>query len=140
MILRRYVSFFTSSLPINRPKRSQILNPLTHGWLSDPYFKVLWEGCKAKFCDFFFIGASATKRFARSRIFRYGCLKIILSKTQKAREGGAKGLNLQRTYGFDVTPFELFLNKILTFSIFFIYLNPISFKILIESGFKSKWY
>ena len=45
------------------------INPLTHGRFSDPYF----------------IGASATKRFARSRIFRYKCLQIFLSKRQKAR-------------------------------------------------------
>ena len=35
------------------------INPLTHWRFSDPYLK----------------GASATKRFARSRIFRCGCLK-----------------------------------------------------------------
>ena len=29
------------------------------------------------------MGASSTKRFARSSIFRYGCLGIILSKSQK---------------------------------------------------------
>jgi len=47
------------------------------------------RGVNINFLIFFFIGASASKRFARSRIFRYGCLKIILSKRQKAREGGA---------------------------------------------------
>ena len=36
---------------------------------------------------FFFIGASATKRFAGSRIFTYGCLMIFLSNRQKEREG-----------------------------------------------------
>ena len=36
------------------------------------------------------IGASATKRFVRSRIFRYGCLKIILSNRQKKSEGLSK--------------------------------------------------
>ena len=51
----------------------------------NPYFKVLWEGGKTKFLDFFFIGASATKRLARSRIFRYGCLMIIWSNRQKER-------------------------------------------------------
>ena len=40
------------------------------------------RGGKTKFLDFFFIEASATKRFARSRIFRYGCLMIILSNRQ----------------------------------------------------------
>ena len=40
---------------------------------------------------FFFIGTSATKRFAiaRSRIFRYGLSHDILSKRQRKREGGA---------------------------------------------------
>ena len=50
---------------------SNSLNPLIHGRFSDPYFKVLWEGGKTKFLDFFFIGASATKRFARSRILLF---------------------------------------------------------------------
>ena len=63
-------------------------NPLTHGRFSDPHFKVLWEGGKTKFLDFFFIGASATKRFARSRIFRHGCLMIILSKGKKKGKVG----------------------------------------------------
>ena len=54
-----------------------------HGRFSDPYFKVLWQGGKTKFLDFFFIGASATKRFARSRIFKYGCLMIFLSNREK---------------------------------------------------------
>ena len=40
---------------------------------------------KLNFLIFFFIGASATKRFAMSRIFRYGCLMIILSNRQKKR-------------------------------------------------------
>ena len=37
---------------------------------------------------FFFIGASATKSFAGSRIFRYGLPKDILSKVQKTKGGG----------------------------------------------------
>ena len=40
----------------------------------------------------FFIGASAIKSFVRSRIFRYGWPKDILSKGQKTREGGGGGL------------------------------------------------
>ena len=63
-------------------------NPLTHGQFSETYFNVLWEGGKTKFLDFFFIAAFATKRFARSRILRYGCLMIILRKRQKERGGG----------------------------------------------------
>jgi len=38
---------------------------------------------------FFFIGTSATKRSARSRICRYGWPQDILSKKQIKREGGA---------------------------------------------------
>ena len=45
------------------------------------------KGVKLHFM-IFFIGASATKRFARSRINRYWCLMIILSNRQKEREGG----------------------------------------------------
>ena len=67
----------------------KLFNPLIHGRFSNP-FKVLGEGGKTKFLDLFiFIGASATKRFARSRIFRYGCFMIFLSNRQKEREGGA---------------------------------------------------
>ena len=41
-----------------------------------------------KFLDFIFIGTSATKRFARSRSFRYGLSDDILSKgKEKGREG-----------------------------------------------------
>ena len=76
----------TSPYELTEPPPGK-LNPLTHGRFSDPYFKVLSEGDKTKFLDFLFIGASATKWFARSRIFKYGCLKIILSIRQKAREG-----------------------------------------------------
>ena len=39
-------------------------------------------------CIFFFIGASATKCFEKSRIFRYGLPKDILSKGQKTKAGG----------------------------------------------------
>ena len=38
---------------------------------------------------FVFIGESATKRFAGSRIFRYGLPQDILSERQRKREGGA---------------------------------------------------
>ena len=64
-----------------------------------PIFRSALREDKTKFLDFFFIGASATKRFARSRFFRYGCLMIILSNRQKERGGGVqrtpcfKGLN-----------------------------------------------
>jgi len=53
------------------------------------------RGVKLFFFFFYFIGAFATKRFARSRIFRYGCLMIILSNRQKEREGGrVSGLHI----------------------------------------------
>ena len=53
-----------------------------------PIFQSALRWGKTKFVVFF-KGASATKRLTRSRIFRYGCLKIILSKRQKTSEGGA---------------------------------------------------
>ena len=84
---RRYGIFQETSKNFHMKKLD--FNPLTQGRFSDPYFKVLWEGGKTKFLDFFFIRASATKRFARSRIFKYGCLVIILRNRQKEREGGS---------------------------------------------------
>ena len=56
-------------------------------WFLDRYFKLLWERVKQNFLIYFIIGASETTRFARLRIFRYGCLMIILSNRQKEREG-----------------------------------------------------
>ena len=47
------------------------------------------EGEGDQIFRFFFIGKSATKKFARSRIFRYGLFNVILSKRQRKREGGA---------------------------------------------------
>ena len=49
------------------------------------------RGVELNFLDFFLKWASATKRFARSRIFRYGCLMIILSNRQKERLKGLRG-------------------------------------------------
>ena len=66
-------------------KQNYLFNPLGHGRFSNPYFKVLREGGKTKFLDFF-IGASATKRFARSRIFKYGLPPDILSKRQSRQD------------------------------------------------------
>ena len=43
--------------------------------------------CSERGVKLYFIGASATNRFTRSRVLRYGCLKIILRKRQKEREG-----------------------------------------------------
>ena len=45
-------------------------------------------GGKTILSDFFHMGIG-NKRFARSRMFRYGFLNLILSKRQKTREGGA---------------------------------------------------
>ena len=47
------------------------------------------EGKGDKFFFLFFIRTSATKRFAGSRIFRYGLPQDILSKRKRKREGGA---------------------------------------------------
>ena len=60
-----------------------LLNPLIHGLFPDQCFKVLWEGVTL---FFFFIGAYATRSFARSNIFRYGVPKDILSTGQKTKE------------------------------------------------------
>ena len=56
-----------------------------------PIFKSALRGGKSKFFDFFFIGASATKKFAKSNIFRYGLPLDILSKRQKTT--WIRGLN-----------------------------------------------
>ena len=36
-----------------KKRKKENLNPLNHGRFSDPYLKVLWEGGKNKFLDFF---------------------------------------------------------------------------------------
>ena len=56
-------------------------------WFLEPYFKVLWEGVNLNF--FIVFKRSAKKCFERSRIFRYGLPKDILSKMQKSKAGGA---------------------------------------------------
>ena len=67
----------------------KVSNPLMHGRISDSYFKMLWGGLKL-FFSFFLMSESATNSCERSRIFRYGLFKDILSKGQKttAVEGG----------------------------------------------------
>ena len=71
-------------------KKNKPVNLFGHGRFSDPYFKVLWEGVKPNLLTLFFIGASAIKSFVRSRIFRYGLPKDILSKGQKNKGGGGR--------------------------------------------------
>ena len=44
-----------------------------------PNFKVLWEGGKTKFLEFFFHRGIRNKGFARSKIFRYGSHGFSLS-------------------------------------------------------------
>ena len=51
-------------------------------------FQIALRGGKPKVLDFFFMGASATKSLARSRIFRYGLRNDILSTGQKSKKGG----------------------------------------------------
>ena len=58
--------------------------PSDHERFLDPYFKVIWERVKLFLCVFL-IRASATKCFARSRNFKYGLTKDILSKGQKTK-------------------------------------------------------
>ena len=60
-----------------------LLNTLT-------LFQSALRGGHTNFVDFFFIGASVTKRFVRSRIFRYGVPKDILIKGQKTKLDGKK--------------------------------------------------
>jgi len=52
-----------------------------------PKFQSALREGKTKFLIYFLIGVSATKSFARSRIFRYGLPKDILSKGQRTKEG-----------------------------------------------------
>ena len=65
------------------------LNPLKQGRFLDRFSKCSERGKNYFFYLFFFIWASATKRIAKSIIFRYWLPQDILSKRQKAREGGA---------------------------------------------------
>ena len=56
---------------------------------------------------FLFIGAFATKRFARSRIFRFGLHQDILSKRQKKQTmGEGVKTNWITTQNFAPPPFE----------------------------------
>ena len=64
-----------------------MFNPSEHDF--GPIYQSALRGGKTNFLDFFFIGASATKMFPRSRIFRYGLPQDILNKREKSREGGA---------------------------------------------------
>ena len=43
--------------------------PLTHGWFSDPYFKVLWEGVTTFLFYFFHLGIR-NKRFCKVKNFQ----------------------------------------------------------------------
>ena len=83
------------------------LHPLVHGRFLDRYFKCSKREGDQIFGFFFFIWTSATKRFARSRILRYGLPQDILNIRQRKREGGAysaplppwiKGLKLYTTW------------------------------------------
>ena len=75
---------FHGTTPIDSHVLFGNLRTSEHGRFLDRFFK---EGVKL---FFLYIRPSATKRFARSRIFRYGCLMIILSNRQKEREGGGR--------------------------------------------------
>ena len=56
-----------------------------------PIFQIALRGVKTKILDFFFMGASATKSFARLIIFMYGLRNDILSRGQKTKAGGISG-------------------------------------------------
>ena len=77
---------------INRGVFLLLTLPSTGGFWTD-FSKCSERGLKRIF-NFFFLRGSATKRFARSRIFRYGLPQDILSKRQKSFEGlTSTGLN-----------------------------------------------
>ena len=66
----------------------------SHPWVVFiPIFQSTLGGGDTKFVSC--IGASAIKSYVRSRIFRYGLRKNILSKGQKNKGGGP---NQQRTF------------------------------------------
>ena len=55
-------------------------------------FQIFLRGGKTKFLDFCFIWAFEIKRFARSRIFRYGLPQDVLCKGKK--KGGERGVQV----------------------------------------------
>ena len=78
---KRFLSGETSSIV---RQLLRLLNPLVHRRFFDRYFKVLWGGgIKQKKNS-----KGHRQQKDLQRIFRYGCLKIILSKRQNTREGG----------------------------------------------------
>ena len=87
---------------INRASRvleSFTVNPSNYA-VFDPKFQSDLRGVKL-FCVFFLIGASTTKRFARSRNFKYGLTKDILNKGQKTKAGGGElQVDKLKTYTF----------------------------------------
>ena len=75
------ITFFVyNSLPY------PIVNPISYGRFYQPITQMIWEGGKLIIS---FIGASATKSFKRSRIFRYGLPKdLFLVKGKKPQQWG----------------------------------------------------
>ena len=49
--------------------------------------KILWEVVKLNFCLIFFIGASATKGWEKSSIFRHGLPFDFFGEGQKPHQG-----------------------------------------------------
>ena len=79
------LNFYISTLFLRfaNPLRALTL-PSTGGFWTD--FQSALRGGKTIFL-IFFIGASAKKRFARSKIFGYGLPQDILSKKAKSKGG-----------------------------------------------------
>ena len=74
---RRYGIFQETSKNFHMKKLD--FNPLTQGRFSDPYFKVLWEGGKTKFLDFFYHRGIRNKKVCKVKNF----LKPILGAWRK---------------------------------------------------------
>ena len=59
------------------------VNPLTHGWFSDPYFKVLWEEVKLNF-RFFSMEGHRQQKVLSGQIFSgMGCQTLFWIKGKK---------------------------------------------------------
>ena len=67
-----------------------ILNPLKHGRFSDLYFKVLWEGVKTKFLDFFFHRGIRNKKVCKVKNFQVWVLHDNFE--QQAKRKGLRAL------------------------------------------------
>ena len=65
-------------------------NPLGYGRFSDPYFKVLWEGGKTKFLDFFCHRGIRNKKVCKVKNFQVWVPHDIFEL--KAKRKGGRGV------------------------------------------------